>query len=570
MDELFRILEILKNNGVDITKIPIRYSVGDGKREYCRLSSIRQDGIDIQNIIKEYNLNGNFNIGQALRRLREKYVQKTLEKGWVEKAEDLKIVTIIPEGRKPPIFKGRKVSQFHVDIVREHLEDMISGNLNTKEIIKLINKRAEECGETLIRDNGTIKRIVVMILGKESEKYRKYEEVLKQYIGTSSPRALRMRYASGKDEFKDIVIQQYLPRILRGEVDLTTIILELQTSGETIYKIIREHYANDEKGLETFKNAVKKNIGNSPKRRKQAADLRAGVAEFEIVSSAEFILLSEEDQDRQIVMKIRKEKLKEELSKTSKAKTAIISEDAIRIQIERIKNYFRSKNNPKEGKIYFSEKDIRLMIFAFPTLISRKDKTLDKKFEVLVSFDYPNLTGIPDETLDENNKTLTPFDGRTYEIVYGMVKTFSGILGYTPERIEKQLSLLCSEKLLDYIISNPMVFRMSLETMYALINFAKERHKTADLSDVNRSNIFMSNSSLKRVYGVTYEDIKNRYPLPSQMVIQDGKKKYSVGTKELGKVGSSVSSTMREKASVVLGEMALDNYKDPIGEISKS
>ena len=439
---------------------------------------------------------------------------------------------------------------------------MISGNLNTKEIIELINQRAEECGETLIRDNDTIKRIVVMLLGKDSEEYKKYEEALRHCIGARSPKSLKMRFEGGG---KELIIQNYLPRILSGEINFETMRRELKTSDETILKIIRAYYANDKEGFETFKQAVSRNLGVSIERKRRAKQMRSKVAGGEIVSSAEFILIPEEKQDIQIVMKIRKEKLKEELSQTSKAKTAITSEEATRVRIERIKNYFRSKKDPEEGKIYFSEPDIRAMIFAFPTLINRSNQTLDKKFDLLVSFDYPNLTGIPDESLDANNKISSSVDRRNYEIVYGMVKTFPGILGYSLERIEKQLSLLQSEKLLDHVISKPEAFRISPETMYALISFAKERHKTADLSGVSRSNIFMSNSSLKRVYGVTYEDIKKRYPLPSEMVIPDDQNCYSLDGNALGEAGRLASPAMRKKAGVVL-DMVTFEKGEPIVE----
>lgn len=48
--------------------------------------------------------------------------------------------------------------------------------------------------------------------------------------------------------------------------------------------------------------------------------------------------------------------------------------------------------------------------------------------------------------------------------------------------------------------------------MYALIQYAKERHKTSDLIGINRNNIFMANSTMKRIYNTTHNDIKRKYP----------------------------------------------------------
>ena len=67
------------------------------------------------------------------------------------------------------------------------------------------------------------------------------------------------------------------------------------------------------------------------------------------------------------------------------------------------------------------------------------------------------------------------------------------------------------ENLMDVAINYPSKLMMSPSLMYALIEYAKERHKTTDLSDITRTNIFMPNSTLKHLYGVTHEEIKEKY-----------------------------------------------------------
>ena len=40
--------------------------------------------------------------------------------------------------------KSRKVTQFHIDIVKENLDRILSGELNTKEVLVLINEEAKK------------------------------------------------------------------------------------------------------------------------------------------------------------------------------------------------------------------------------------------------------------------------------------------------------------------------------------------------------------------------------------------------------------------------------------------
>ena len=59
--ELQTILKILKENGIDINRIPVR----NGKdNEYIKLKDITQTGIDILEIIDKNNLNPNYEIGK--------------------------------------------------------------------------------------------------------------------------------------------------------------------------------------------------------------------------------------------------------------------------------------------------------------------------------------------------------------------------------------------------------------------------------------------------------------------------------------------------------------------------
>ena len=152
-----------------------------------------------------------------------------------------------------------------------------------------------------------------------------------------------------------------------------------------------------------------------------------------------------------------------------------------------------------------------------PTLISRSPDNLDEKFEVLTSHD--------------------DIDALT---AYGMVKTAPTILGYDVMRTKRQLDLLEQNGIIDAAISRPTILMNSPALMHALIEYAKERNGTSDLTDIRRTNIFMSNSTLKRLYGVTSDELKARYPYEVQEHDQD----YIISGKDLGKTRPHISKTL--------------------------
>lgn len=535
--EFLEIMKILQNNGVDLTAISTRYSK-EGKRYFTTLKDIQQKDVDIESIIVLNKLNENYKIGHYLNNFRAIYNgshEGNLLDEERKSAEELGIVKKVSTNRQKPIFKGGKISQFHIDIVKANITKILEGELNTKEVITLINEKAIKVGETQIIDNGTIKRIVEIILAGKPEELKKYNrtlqriknETLKNKRGNKKKREQDLEYVSK-------VINDYLPKLISGEMTLDMIANELKTSPKTVNIIIEGYYlkSNDEEGLRQYKESKKRNQGTSIEKRIKAKEMRKDVALHEVVSNAEFLLLSEEEQDNQIIMKIRQEQLKEEKNR-EKSGNRVTTEKTTEAAIQRIKDYFRSKNDYDKGIQSFSEQDIRYMIFRYPTITSRDAQTLDEKFDVLTSYD------------DINEQTA-----------YGMAKTFPAIMGYAADRTKSQLDLLQKENLIDNVINTPSGLMRSVGLMYALIQYAKERHKTNDLSNITRSNIFMSNTALKRLYGVTYDELKERFPY-GERTEEDvsyiiggediGKATYDAGVKEADQAFRTVSQLTNEK-----------------------
>lgn len=72
VEEVLRILKILDANGVDVSKIQVT-TKSDEKRRYILLKEIEQEGVDINKIIEENGLDGNFHIGIRIMQLKQAY-----------------------------------------------------------------------------------------------------------------------------------------------------------------------------------------------------------------------------------------------------------------------------------------------------------------------------------------------------------------------------------------------------------------------------------------------------------------------------------------------------------------
>ena len=109
--ELREICRILKNNGIDIQKIPTRKTSTDGKRVPTTLKDINQEEIDILKIMQENGLDIDFPIGYYITRYRNAYngTAGNLTKEEREDGEILGIVAKRSENAATPIFKGRKL-----------------------------------------------------------------------------------------------------------------------------------------------------------------------------------------------------------------------------------------------------------------------------------------------------------------------------------------------------------------------------------------------------------------------------------------------------------------------------
>ncbi len=427
--------------------------------------------------------------------------------------------------------KRQKVTQFHIEFVSKHLDKMLTGEINISEMLKMLKQECINKNETIIKDHRTIQRIVFTLLKDKPEKLNEYKKTIRNNIGKRRLGANKFdnvelgQYKLEEKKFKQMIIDKYLPKILSGEMTLRKVESELSVSNRTINRIVKEYYLqqNDSEGFEMYQETKRKNTGMSLKIRENAKKMRQEVSDFNVVTSAEFLSLSPKEQEEQVIKKIRKSKLKEEIHNPKK--TALITNETTKVRIENIMKYFQGKNDPQNNKIYFSDEDIRYMIFRYPTLVSRSEDNLEEKIKVLKSY----------EDIDE-------------ETAYRMIKTFPTIMGYDAKRTKGQLDLLESEKLIDYIICNPSGLMKSENLMYALIQYAKERHNTSDLTNINRYNIFMGNNTLKRYYKTSYDEIKARFPYGNK---SEKDSEYTISAEEIGKATYKDRSKSNEASRIL-------------------
>ena len=79
--EALEIAKILKANGVDLSQIKLTKTKDDKNRCHILLKEITQEGIDIQRIIEENNLNPDFPLGSCVTRIRQAYLAKNIKTG---------------------------------------------------------------------------------------------------------------------------------------------------------------------------------------------------------------------------------------------------------------------------------------------------------------------------------------------------------------------------------------------------------------------------------------------------------------------------------------------------------
>ena len=156
VEKFLDIARILKNNGVELSKIQNQYTY-EGKRKYVLLKEIKQDGIDIEKIILENNLDGNFNWGGKLARLRKAYYGSSKETPMTEEQKkETKELGLILEREKSAVAQTIEVAKIlhanGIDISKQSFSKTVN-----KKTVYILLKEVKQEGidiEKIIRENG--------------------------------------------------------------------------------------------------------------------------------------------------------------------------------------------------------------------------------------------------------------------------------------------------------------------------------------------------------------------------------------------------------------------------------
>ena len=90
-EKIIKIARILKAEGVELSIIPIQPKI-DGKQHSIILKEIKQEGIDINEIIEKHGLDGNFKYGEKVKYLKRKYKDKNISELSEEERELIDIL----------------------------------------------------------------------------------------------------------------------------------------------------------------------------------------------------------------------------------------------------------------------------------------------------------------------------------------------------------------------------------------------------------------------------------------------------------------------------------------------
>lgn len=276
-----------------------------------------------------------------------------------------------------------------------------------------------------------------------------------------------------EEKFRAIIIEKYLPQLLKNEITIEQIEGEMKTTGRTINNVIEEYYQinADEAGKKAYEEAKKRNIGTTVEKRETSKKAILEVRTYQIVGPKQFRELSNEEQVEQLKMKVRN-KISVGLESGADAKKSVPKEETVEAKIERTTQYFRGKNI--DGIENFSEREIRQIIFEYPEIVKRLPETLEDKLDA-----FRSCEAIGEET------------------AYQMIKKYPRVLSCGIGKINENVDLLEKEGLIGDLIEEPKIIIISNKKMKNLIEEAKLKYPGEQLSELKASSIFLNNSEVK-------------------------------------------------------------------------
>ena len=131
--ETLEIAKILKDNGVDFSKIQLTQNV-NGEKESLLLKDVTQKGVNIEEIIKINDLDGNFPLGKRIRTVRDTYNGKLNCSMTEEQRRLAEKLGLIPKKEKSVVAKTLEIAKILKDSGVDLSKIVLSKQVNGKKI----------------------------------------------------------------------------------------------------------------------------------------------------------------------------------------------------------------------------------------------------------------------------------------------------------------------------------------------------------------------------------------------------------------------------------------------------
>lgn len=284
-DDILKIAEILKQNGVNLRQLQLSKKI-NGEIKYLKLKELKQIGINIEEIIKKYNLDGELCFGLKFMHLKQSYyenmkykitkhVRKKLDKLMTDTPSVSKISKTLRISR---ILKENKVDLGKITLTKGNskgryilLEEVKQQGVNIDKIIEENNLDGKfPLGANIIWLREVYKG---MRSGKITEEERREAEELgileKKSIISQTLEVAKILRENGVKYEKEKLFENYRYKVLK----------ELEANGKDINEIIEKNGLDGDfpwgRRVDMLRRAYKNQISNkiTEKERKEAEEL---------------------------------------------------------------------------------------------------------------------------------------------------------------------------------------------------------------------------------------------------------------------------------------------------------
>ena len=372
--------------------------------------------------------------------------------------------------------KRIKVKEEHINKIKEILDDIISGKYITSEATKIINQYSIQNNLPTLSDD-TVLSIVKEIVSSNPKQSEQYNQTLINNIHSRHPHKI-------SNEIKHKIIDEELPLILETKQNIRPLALKYGISLNSVKTILDDEMkSRGEEEYNRYKNITKKMAGSGVEARSKKKKTIERVTKEGIISIDEFRELSARDKINAIITKF--------LIVRNKQKHGLTEDNILKKRIlDRVEWFIKRNENARNSDSIISQNEVLNMIYVNPFIIYY---SIDDKIAPMVQL-------------------FEQFENIGFSRTSDILKRFPSSLGYNLNATRLKLEMLERNNLVEYVSIKPRILMISPGWMNALIEKAKTIYGQ-DLLDVNPKHIFITKSKAIQKYGMTYDELIEKYPI---------------------------------------------------------